>query len=84
MVTLGERGSLYLSATESVLVDAVVTRAIDTSGAGDCYLGSLAYYLAKSETMESSMKRAAAIASISVTRHGTQTSYPRKHEIPVL
>ncbi|EGT41631.1 hypothetical protein CAEBREN_24017 [Caenorhabditis brenneri] len=55
--------------------------AIDTTGAGDCFCGSLAAHLVAGHSMSSSIRSAANIASLSVTRHGTQSSYWKIDEI---
>ena len=58
--------------------------AVDTSGAGDCFLGALAFYLAcmPSLPLRVAVERACAIASMSVLKPGTQSSYPPRTDIP--
>ena len=53
-------------------------------GAGDSFVGSLAYFLSKHPnlSLEETVRRSVAIASISVQKPGTQTSYPTKDELP--
>nr|CDJ89818.1 Carbohydrate purine kinase domain containing protein [Haemonchus contortus] len=64
-------------------------KAVDTTGAGDCFCGSLAYFLIGGNlSMSDAIKKAAEIAALSVQRKGTQSSYwTRKeieHELPDL
>ena len=47
ILTLGERGCLVHTAAESVLLPAERVEARDTTGAGDAFVGSLAYFLAR-------------------------------------
>ena len=82
ILTLGERGSLLVTAstTEHVAVESV--KALDTTGAGDAFVGSLAYFLALGKPLTEAMKRANRIAAISVQSSGTQTSFPLAKDLP--
>jgi len=84
LVTLGALGSLLVRKGEkdALFVPAKKVKAIDTTGAGDCFLGALAYFLAHGVKIESAIARANEVASVSVTRPGTQYSYPRADELP--
>jgi len=85
IVTLGAQGSLFVDKEKSTHVPAqkLSEPVRDTSGAGDCFLGSFAYFLSSGFDIETSMKKASYIAGISVTRLGTQSSYPSKDELPL-
>jgi ribokinase len=82
ILTLGERGSLLVTGTitEHVAVDSV--KALDTTGAGDAFVGSLAFFLAAGRSLSDSMKRANRIAAVSVQSSGTQTSFPEAKDLP--
>eukprot|EP01121_Diplochlamys_sp_Union-15-3_P008269 TRINITY_DN2185_c0_g1_i1.p1 TRINITY_DN2185_c0_g1~~TRINITY_DN2185_c0_g1_i1.p1 ORF type:complete len:309 (+),score=78.19 TRINITY_DN2185_c0_g1_i1:89-1015(+) len=82
VVTLGEKGCLYLSKEGTIRVPSVKVQAKDTTGAGDCFLGSFAYFLGCGLNVEESINRATKVASISVQREGTQSSYPSTTELP--
>jgi deoxyribose-phosphate aldolase len=82
ILTLGERGSLLVTADRAVHVPVEPVRTIDTTGAGDCFVGSLAYFLATGTPMEDAIRRSNRIASISVQSPGTQTSFPRAADLP--
>ncbi len=77
--TLGERGC-YIRATGET-VPAVKVKAVDTTGAGDTFCGTLAAALALGKSIESATKTAVLSSSISVTRRGAATSIPYKKEI---
>lgn len=82
ILTLGERGSLLVtdSTTEHVPVDPV--KALDTTGAGDAFVGSLAYFLASGQSLTEAIQRANRIAAVSVQSSGTQTSFPEAKDLP--
>ncbi|KAL5969627.1 Ribokinase [Taenia solium] len=62
----------------------VYTKVVDTTGAGDCFAGSLAFYMARYPeiTIVEKLRRSVWIASQSVLRHGTQASFCEYHELP--
>jgi ribokinase len=80
--TLGERGSLLVTSEESQHIPAPSVRAVDTTGAGDAFMGSLAYYLAEGQPIVEAMQRANRIAAISVQSPGTQSSFPDLADLP--
>jgi len=82
ILTLGERGSLLVTADRSVHVPATPVKALDTTGAGDAYVGSLAYFLAAGKPLTEAIRRANHIAAISVQSAGTQTSFPVAGDLP--
>ena len=76
ILTLGERGSLLVTPDEATLVPAPSVKAMDSTGAGDSFVGSLAYFLAAGKAMTEAMDRANQIAAVSVQSSGTQSSFP--------
>jgi ribokinase len=82
ILTLGERGSLLVNAAGNVHVPATPVRALDTTGAGDAFIGSLAFFMAAGKPLAEAMRRANAIAAISVQASGTQTSFPTADQLP--
>ena len=80
VVTLGEKGAAYTDKNHSkvVRVSAPKVKAIDTTGAGDSFVGSFAFGLATGFEIEKAVKLGCACASDSVTKLGTQSSYPSK------
>ncbi len=82
ILTLGERGCLVVTpeGAEHVPVDRVTV--VDTTGAGDAFLGGLASFLARGEGLVESAKRANQVAAISVQGRGTQTSFPSAGDLP--
>jgi ribokinase len=80
--TLGERGSFLVSADEVVHVPTERVDAVDTTGAGDSFVGSLAYFVGRGIELTDAMGRAARIATRSVLKPGTQSSFPSREELP--
>jgi ribokinase len=76
-VTLGEKGAAFTSKDGKVIrVSAPVVKAIDSTGAGDAFVGAFALGLAHGLSDEKAIALGCACASDSVTRLGTQSSYP--------
>src|SRR5262249_41101047 len=74
LITLGSEGALYHSATATLHCPAIAVRAVDTTAAGDAYIGSLAMALAEDRSIADSLRFAAAAAALAVTRLGAQPS----------
>lgn len=85
IVTLGSEGAVYISpAGELHRVSAPKVTAVDTTGAGDSFVGSFAYSLASGKNPVDAMSFGIKVASLSVTRKGAQSSYPDQAEIATL
>lgn len=78
VITLGARGSLLADAALQRLVPAFAVESIDTSGAGDAFIGSLAVFLAEGIAEQEALSRANLYAALSTTRIGTQKSFARR------
>jgi ribokinase len=78
VITLGARGSLVADAAGHTHVPPFAVAPIDTSGAGDAFIGSLAVFLAEGLPEEEALARANLYAALSTTRMGTQKSFPRR------
>ncbi|XP_075719587.1 ribokinase isoform X3 [Rhinoderma darwinii] len=86
LVTLGGEGCVIVS-KEDPSPKHIATHkvtAVDTTGAGDSFLGALAFFIAHYPqlSMEEMVKRSNHIASVSVRAAGTQTSYPYRKDLP--
>ena len=80
-VTLGKRGVLALAGREEIAVPGRVVKALDTTGAGDCFVGALAAQLADDVPLRAALAFANAAASISVQRMGAGPSMPTAAEV---
>jgi ribokinase len=84
IVTLGERGALIADAASAEHLAAPRVEAVDSSGAGDAFIGALGVFLAEGAPLREAVRRANAVAARSVTRLGTQASFPTRAEIDAL
>ena len=77
IVTLGEQGCVVADQGAVRHHPAHRVAAVDTTGAGDAFVGCLAASLAAGHAREQSIRRALLYAALSVTARGAQISYPR-------
>jgi ribokinase len=82
ILTLGKRGCLVVTRDCTSHVGVEPVEAVDTTGAGDAFVGSLAYFLAAGKPLTEAAERANRIAAISVQGRGTQTSFPAARDLP--
>ena len=75
LVTYGEQGVLYVENDEIIKFEAPKVDAVDTTGAGDAFVGSFVYGLSKDLKVNDALNLAIDKASLSVTKRGTQSSY---------
>jgi ribokinase len=80
-VTLGKRGVLALVDGETLMIAGRAVKAVDTTGAGDCFVGALAARLAGGTTIHNALQYANAAASICVQRMGAAPSMPTGAEV---
>lgn len=80
-VTLGKRGLLALAGRKEIALPGRVVKALDTTGAGDCFVGALAAQLADDVPLRAALTFANAAASISVQRMGAGPSMPTAAEV---
>lgn len=82
IITLGKSGALYLdSEGERVHVSGYVVEAVDTTAAGDSFIGGLLTALSKGSDIRSAMEFAMKVGAVTVTKHGAQSSLPTLDEI---
>ena len=85
IVTLGSEGAVIITSDGKLIrVSAPKVNAVDTTGAGDAFVGTFAFALASGKSPENAMNLGVKVASMSVTRKGAQSSYPSQAEIETL
>jgi ribokinase len=82
VLTLGDRGCLVVDGDSARHIPVEPVAAVDTTGAGDAFVGSLAYFVAAGRPLAEAAERANRVAAISVLGQGTQTSFPAAAELP--
>ncbi len=75
VVTLGEKGCAYIKNNSVKIIKADSVKAIDTTGAGDAFVGAFSFALASKLDIEECLELALQKATDSVTKKGTQSSY---------
>jgi len=80
-VTLGQRGVVALVGGEPLIIPGRIVAAVDTTGAGDCFVGALAAKLADGAATRDALEYANAAASICVQRMGAAPSMPTAAEV---
>jgi ribokinase len=78
VITLGGRGALLADRESASHYAAVEVSAVDSTGAGDAFVGSFAVFLAEGISLDHAIQRANAVAAMSVTKVGTQVSFPTR------
>lgn len=78
IVTLGDKGAATIDKDSVIKIPAPSVKAVDTTGAGDAFVGAFAYGLASDLTPQDAIKLAIDRASNSVTKPGTQISYSKQ------
>lgn len=76
IVTLGDKGSMFINKENKFFIDAYKVKAIDTVGAGDTFIGYFSAMLSQNKELSECMKIASLASSISVTKKGAISSIP--------
>lgn len=84
IVTLGGEGALALGAEGSWRVPGIAVAVVDTTGAGDCFVGAFAAARARGESLPEALAFANAAAALSVTRPGASAAMPLSGEVSTL
>ena len=82
IVTLGKRGAMMVTNDAVEIVEGTDDKPMDTVGAGDSFMGAFAAFVAQGCTHVEAIHRANVASGRSVTKAGTQTSYPSRAELP--
>ncbi|TRY55299.1 hypothetical protein DNTS_013456 [Danionella cerebrum] len=86
IVTLGPQGCVVCQSTDKAPkhIPTTEVNAVDTTGAGDSFIGALVFYMAQYPAMplEEMARRANLVAAVSVQTIGTQTSFPFRNALP--
>jgi ribokinase len=80
-VTLGKRGVVALADGKQLVVKGRTVKAVDTTGAGDCFVGAVAALLADGQSIRNAIVYANVAASLSVQRIGAAPSMPTVAEV---
>jgi len=81
IATLGAEGAMASGPEGLVRVPAIPVTPVDTTGAGDTFVGVLAAWVDQGADLKTAMARAAVAGSLACTRVGAQPSFPTRAEI---
>ena len=81
LLTLGAAGSIYAGKGDSIFQPAMKVEAVDTTGAGDTYVGFFLAGYSAGNSVEECLALATSAAAVCVTRAGAATSIPSLGEL---
>lgn len=82
VITLGERGAMICNRDgECTSIPAFRVHAVDTTAAGDAFVGALAVALCQGRELADAARLGCAAGALAASRFGAQTSLPREHEV---
>jgi ribokinase len=84
LVTIGRHGAVIVTAGATLDIPAFVVEAVDTTAAGDAFIGALVADLAAGEPMAVAARRGAAAGALTATKRGAVPSLPSRHDVDEL
>jgi ribokinase len=81
IVTRGEHGVLAVAPDVRLSLPAFKVKVVDTTAAGDAFIGGLALALAKDKPLKEALVYAGACGALAVTKFGAQPSLPSREEV---
>jgi ribokinase len=83
VITLGPKGLFFKNRSEEIWMEAFRVNVIDTTAAGDAFLGALATSLSENKPIQEALKFANAAGALATTRLGAQPSLPTRKELDI-
>jgi len=82
LITLGEKGACYMDASKKeFMVEGYKVKAIDTTAAGDSFIGGLMTKLSEGYSIEVAIEFAMKVGALTVSQSGAQSSLPWRDEV---
>lgn len=81
MITLGDKGAAYWDGSQCVVQACCPAKAVDTTAAGDTFIGALVSRLSAGESLTQAVDFAQHASAICVTRKGAHSSIPALREV---
>ena len=81
IVTIGEKGSYYLSNEKEILSESIKVKAIDTTAAGDSFNGALAVAICEGKCIEEALEFSNVVGALTTTKSGAEKSLPYREEV---
>jgi len=83
VITLGPKGLFFKNKVEEIRMKAFMVRVIDTTAAGDAFMGALAWGLSQGKSIREVLKFANAAGALATTKLGAQPSLPQREELDI-
>lgn len=84
LLTLGEQGSVYIFEDLVIKQKAITTQVVDTTGAGDTYIGYFLASLLKGETIKEAMEKASYASALAISHLGASQSIPTLQDVETM
>lgn len=81
ILTLGEKGSVYAEGQKRITQEIYKTKVVDTTAAGDCFIGYFVAAIMQGKSVEEAMDIAAKASAIAVSAAGAAPSIPTMEEV---
>ena len=83
VITLGSKGLFFKNRCEEFWIKAFKVKAVDTTAAGDAFLGALAYGLAENKPIQEVLRFANGAGALTTTKLGAHPSLPFKKDLDI-
>ncbi len=81
VVTLGAKGAVTITNNDRIRTEGIIVKAVDTTAAGDCFIGAFATQINNGNKLSESLDFANKVAALSVQNAGASSSLPRLKDI---
>jgi ribokinase len=81
IITLGSKGCMHVNNAGSKIYPAYQVTAVDTTAAGDSFIGAVSVAMNEGKSFEEAIYFATAVGALTVTKEGAQSSLPLKCEV---
>ena len=81
VLTLGPRGAIYQDAKQQIFIDAIPTEALDTTGAGDTFIGYFLAEVCRDNNIHGTLELACTAASHCIKKAGAADSIPYRADL---
>jgi ribokinase len=81
VMTLGPKGLFFKNKTDETWMDAYGVKVVDTTAAGDAFMGGLACGLAEDKPIHESLRWANGSGALATTKLGAQPSLPSRRNL---
>ncbi len=84
IITLGASGAVYANSSEQGHIPSFPIKVVDSTAAGDAFIGAVAAALAEDASLEEAVRRGVAAGALACTRIGAQPSLPFESDVDAL